>query len=176
MQNKESKMDDLTPFVTGGMMILDSQAGDLKGDGSQGLVLVTELLAADPTNLGNGPARETVLLVRDETGQLRKVASNVHVVPSSTCGGLSGDPYGYTRIEPGRFTIANSGGGREQWSEEFTFSYLAGRKQWLLTRASLRVEDRETGRHRQIDLVADDFGDIAFPDFDPAHLPEADLT
>ncbi len=60
--------------------------------------------------------------------------------------------------------------------DEFTFVYSADRGNWFLEYVSRYVEDRETGRHRQIDLSNEDFGDIAFPDFDPARLPEADLS
>jgi hypothetical protein len=38
------------------------------------------------------------------------------------------------------------------------------------------VEDRETGDHHQIELSIDDFGNVAFADFDPAQLPEANST
>lgn len=169
-------MDDLTPFVTSEMKILDSQRGDVMGDGSDGIVLILEACADGSGRLSNESPRETLLLVRDSAGQLQKVTSNLRLVPCKAGGGLLGDPYGQTHVERGQFTITSRGGGREHWCDEFTFAYAMERKGWFLIRVSRRVEDRETGRHSQIELVADDLGDIAFPDFDPVRLPEANLT
>jgi hypothetical protein len=174
-QDKGSKMDDLKSFATGGRTILESRVGDIRGDGSEGVVLVLDPPVAGAPKLGEGPAREVVLLVRDDHGRLHKVASNARLVPCSSCGGLSGDPYGYTRIERGHFTIVIGGGGREHWSDEFTFAYASDRGDWFLTGALRRVEDTDTGQQKQLDLPAKDVGKIAFEDFDPAKLPEVEL-
>lgn len=169
-------MDDLKPFVASEKLILDSQVGDLVGDGSVGVVLVLATRTVPMASTAEVSPRETLLLLRDGEGRLRKHASNLSVVPGPTYGGLAGDPYGFTHIEPGHFTITNRGGSREQWCDEFTFSYSTDHNSWFLTRVSRYVEDRETGDHHQIELSIDDFGNVAFRDFDPAQLPEENST
>jgi hypothetical protein len=116
-----------------------------------------------------------MVLVRDASGKLHEAASNARLVPCSTCGGIAGDPYGYTRIENGRFVIAIGGGSRERWSDEFTFTYVPAHKNWFVTHVSRSVEDQGTGKHKVVDLKASDLGEIAFSDFDPSRLPEVAL-
>jgi hypothetical protein len=169
-------MDDLNPFVASEKMILDSQVGDLVGDGSVGVVLVLAMRTVPTAPTAEAAPRETLLLLRDGEGALRKHASNPHVVPGPAYGGLAGDPYASTHIEPGHFTITTRGGSREQWRDEFMFAYSTDHNSWFLTRVSRYVEDRETGDHHQIELSIDDFGNVAFADFDPAQLPEANST
>lgn len=169
-------MDELKPFVANEKVILDSQVGDLVGDGSVGVVLVLATRTVPMALTAEASPRETVLLLRDGEGALRKHASNPHMVPGPAYGGFAGEPYASTHIEPGHFTITHRGGSREQWRDEFTFSYSADHNSWFLTRVSRYVEDRETGDHHQIELSIDDFGTVAFPDFDPAQLPEASST
>ncbi|NID13966.1 hypothetical protein [Luteibacter yeojuensis] len=168
-------MDDLKPFAAGGAKILESTSGDLKGDGSTGVVLILAPPSAGVPESTEAPFRTVKILVRDNAGKLQEVVSNARLVPCATCGGIAGDPYGYTRIERGNFTVAIGGGSRERWSDEFTFTYVAARKNWFVTHAIRRVEDQDTGARKVIDLNAGDLGDIAFGDFDPSRLPEVAL-
>ncbi|TCV97219.1 uncharacterized protein YecT (DUF1311 family) [Luteibacter rhizovicinus] len=174
-QEKGSKMDDLKAFATGGAKILDSQTGDLNGDGRADAVLVLDPPDNGNEKLGEGPARDVVLLVRDASGQLQKFAHNNRIVPCASCGGVAGDPFGYTRLEPGQFTVVNGGGGREHWADEYTFKYSAEKKDWLVAKVVRRVEDRETGKKKQLELTAKELGTVTFKDFDPSHLPEVEL-
>lgn len=168
-------MDDLKPFAAGGAKIVESVPGDLKGDGSSGVVLALDPPSKAAPTAGEGPSRLVKVLVRDEAGKLREAASNGRLVPCATCGGIAGDPYGYIRIEHGSFTVAIGGGSRERWSDEFTFTYEAARKNWFVTHVVRNVEDQDTGKHKTVALDRADLGDVSFDDFDPTRLPEAVL-
>ncbi|MGE7136122.1 hypothetical protein ACQKIE_00625 [Luteibacter sp. NPDC031894] len=176
MQDKGKKMDELESFATDGARVLESKSGDLAGDGRQGTVVVLDPRKTGNEKLGEGPGRTVLLLMRDQSGQLRKVASNDRIVPCSTCGGIAGDPFGYTRIlAPGQFLIATGGGSRERWSDEYTFTWSTARKDWLISRVVRQSSDSETGKEKQVDLTAKDLGDVSFKDFDPSRLPEVTL-
>jgi hypothetical protein len=168
-------MDDLKAFATQGATILDLLIGDLTGDGRDGALLVLDPPASGTPRLGEGPARELMLLLRDASGQFEKAASSLSVIPSAGSGGVAGDPYGYTRIDQGGFTVANGGGSRERWSDEYNFRYVASVATWRLVRVVRQVEDTESGEHRQLVLTTETLGDVAFADFDPTSLPEVTL-
>jgi hypothetical protein len=174
-QDKGTKMDDLKSFATGGAKILETTKGDLTGDGRQGAVLIIDPPGGENAKLGEGPARDVVLVLPDATGHLQKAASNLRIVPCATCGGVAGDPYGYTRITKGQFTIVNGGGSRERWSDEYTFTWSAARKDWLATHVIRKVSDSDTGKEKNVELSAKELGEVSFKDFDPSHLPEATL-
>lgn len=176
MQGKGMKMDELKSFATDGARVLESKSGALAGEGSQGVILVLDPPRTGHEKLGEGSNRNVLLLMRDGSGQLRKVASNRRIVPCSTCGGVSGDPFGYTRIiAPGQFLIATGGGSRERWSDEYTFTWSASRKDWLVSRVVRQATDSETGKEKQVDLTAKDLGETSFQDFDPSSIPEVTL-
>lgn len=176
MQDKGKKMDELKSFATDGARILESRSGDLAGDGRQGVVLVLDPPRKGNEKLGEGSNRDVVLLMRDGAGQLQKLASNTRIVPCSTCGGVAGDPFGYTRIDaPGQFTIANGGGSRERWSDEYTFTWSGSKKDWFVSHVVRTASDTETGKEKQVDLTSKDLGDISFKNFDPASLPQPTL-
>lgn len=160
-------MDDLKSFAINGAKILESTSGDLRGDGSKGYVVVTDL--------GGTASRDVKILVPDASGNIREASSNARLVPCATCGGVAGDPYGFTRIERGGFTVAIGGGSRERWSDENTFTYVPARSDWFVSHVLRRVQDLDTGQHKEIDLRARDLGDVAFSDFDPSRLPEVTL-
>jgi hypothetical protein len=174
-QDKGTKMDDLKAFATGGGKLLESTKGDLTGDGHQGAVLIIDPPGGADAKLGEGPARDVVLVVPDASGHLQKAASNDRIVPCATCGGVAGDPYGYTRVSKGEFTIVNGGGSRERWSDEYTFTWSAAKKDWLASHVLRKASDGDTGKEKQVDLSARELGEVSFKDFDPSHLPEATL-
>ncbi|HEY4093542.1 MAG TPA: hypothetical protein VGN46_18690 [Luteibacter sp.] len=174
-QDKGTKMDDLKSFATGGAKVLESTRGDLMGDGRQGAVLIIDPPGSADAKLGEGPARDVLLVVPDPSGHLQKAASNARIVPCATCGGVTGDPYGYTKVAKGQFTIVTGGGSRERWSDEFTFTWSAAKRDWLASHVVRRVSDPDSGKDKQVDLSAKDLGDVAFKDFNPSHLPEVTL-
>jgi len=174
-QDKGSQMDDLKSFATAGTRILDSKTGDLTGNGRPGALLVLEPIPTGSEKLGEGSQRDVVLLTRDTSGHLQKAASNATVVPCGTCGGTAGDPYGYARISRGQFTIANGGGSRERWSDEYTFTYAADKKDWFVTKVVRSVSDADTGKQKHVDLTTKELGVVSFKDFDPSKLPEVTL-
>ncbi|MBD8873464.1 hypothetical protein [Rhodanobacter sp. DHB23] len=167
-------MDDLKTFI-GNNHLLDSKAGDLNGSGKPGVLLVLDPATGGTGKLGEGPSRTVLLLVRDASGQLENAVQNDKFVPCAQCGGIAGDPYSYTQIGKGQFTVVTEGGSREHWSNEYTFAYVPAQNGWLLHEVKREVTDQETGKHKTLDLTSKDFGAVRFQDFDPANLPEATL-
>ncbi len=176
-QNQGSKIDtsSLKAFATNGATILDSKTGDLNGDGRTDALLVLNPATSGAEKLGEGPSRTVLLLTRDATGQLQKAAQNDKIVPCAQCGGIAGDPYSYTLISEGRFTIVTEGGSREHWSNEYTFAYSPEQKNWLLREVKRAVVDQDTGKQKALDLKPKDFGVVQFKGFDPSTLPTLDL-
>jgi len=168
-------MDDLKAFATDGYRLMDSLTGDLNGDGQPDALLVLDPPGQGTEKLGEGTPRRVLIVIRDGDGQLNEAARNDKIVPCSTCGGIAGDPYAFSRVEHGQFTISNGGGSRERWSDDFTFTYSAAHKDWLLSKVSRSVNDEATGAHKAIELTPKDFGDITFKDFDPGKLPTVEL-
>jgi len=175
VQTKGSNMDDLTSFATAGARILDSKLGDIAGDGRGGAVLVLDPVSTSPVRLGEGPAREVVILLRNAEGHLERVASNKHLVPCGTCGGVAGDPYGYMRVVNGQFTVVIGGGSRERWTDEYTFAYVGANKDWFVSSVVRKVVDTESDREKHVDLGVKELGAVSFKDFDPGKLPEVTL-
>lgn len=175
MQAKGNNMDDLKSFATGGARILDSKFGDIAGDGRDGAVVVIDPASAGNERLGEGAPREVAILTRDAAGHLQKVASNKHLVPCGTCGGIAGDPYGYMRVSKGQFTIVSGGGSRERWTDEYTFTYDSAKKCWLVSKVMRKVVDTDTDKEKHIDLTTRELGVVTFSDFDPTHLPDTTL-
>lgn len=173
-QDKGSKMDDLKPFATGGRTILESRVGDIRGDGSEGVVLVLDPPVAGAPKLGEGPAREVMLLVRDDHGRLHKVASNSasFLVPAVVA-------YRATRTDihvssedtsPSSLAVAAASTGRMNSPSPTRPIATIGSSP-----APCAAWNRDTGQQKQLDLPAKDIGKIAFEDFDPAKLPEVEL-
>lgn len=173
--NKGSKMDDLTRFATGGAKVLDSVKGALTDKGGADVILILDPPSSATAKTDDSPGRDVLLLVRDASGVLQKAASNSHVVPCATCGGVAGDPYGFTKIDAGHFTITNGGGSREHWSDEYSFTYAPEKKNWFVTRVVRRVDDTITGKHKSSELTPKELGSVTFSDFDPSTLPEVTL-
>lgn len=165
-------MTDFATFVPSGSKVLDAIQGDLDGLGGKGVILVIDPPATGAEKLGEGESRTVVLLSRDSSDSLRKVAENSKIVPCARCGGIAGDPYGYARIEKGAFTISTSGGSRERWANDYTFRYAPDAKAWLLDKVVRQVTDTATERSKVLELAPSDLGMVTFGDFDPARLEE----
>ena len=166
--------EQLDAFVEGNTKILDSQQGDLKGNGERGAVLVLDHPGTGNEKLGEGEPRTILLLTRDGTGELQKVGKNDRLIPCAQCGGMAGDPFGYIQVGEGRFTVLTEGGSRERWSNEYTFKYSAEQQDWLLDKTVRKVVDTETGEEKHIELTSKEFGTIRFEAFDPETLPKVE--
>lgn len=172
---KGHAMDDLTAFATDGAKVLESVKGDLTGAGHADVLLVLDPPAKGDEKQGQGPNRNVVLLVRDDAGQLHKAAANARIIPCALCGGVSGDPYAYSKIGKGQFTIVVGGGSRERWTDEYTFTYVSDKKNWITSGVARKVTDTDTGKEKHLDLTSRELGTVLFSDFDPSHLPEPTL-
>lgn len=166
----EFMKEQLDAFVEGNTKILDSQQGDLRGNGEQGAVLVIDHLGTGNEKLGEGGPRTLLLLARDGTGELKKVGKNDRLIPCAQCGGMAGDPFGYIQVGEGRFVVLTEGGSRERWSNEYTFKYSDEKQDWLLDKTVRMVTDTETGEEKHMELTSKEFGAIHFEEFDPATL------
>jgi hypothetical protein len=164
--------EQLDAFVEGNAKILDSQQGDLRGNGERGVVLVLDYPGAGNEKLGEGEPRTVLLIVGDGAGKLQKVGKNDRLVPCAQCGGMAGDPFGYIQMGEGQFTVVTEGGSRERWSNEYTFQYSGEHQDWLLDKTVRTVTDTETGEEKHMELTSNEFGTIRFEEFDPETLPK----
>lgn len=169
----DTQMDELDSFIPEGAVLVESVRGDLTGRGGQDVALVyTPAADADAdAEPGDGPARTVALLVRDAGGTLSQVASNPRMVPCARCGGLAGDPYAYMTIQAGTLTVSVAGGSRERWFDDYTFTYVHDQDTWMLTQVARGVTDTHTDAQVQVDMDADELGQITFTAFDPDTLP-----
>ena len=167
-------MDDLKAFISNNRL-LDTKIGDINGDGKPDALLVLDPPTDGSEKLGEGSLRTVLLLIRQASGQLEKAAQNDKLVPCAQCGGIAGDPYSYTQVGKGQFTVVTEGGSREHWSNEYSFAYDTMQGTWLLHEVKREVVDQETGQSKALDLTPKDFGTVRFQDADPATLSEVTL-
>lgn len=168
-------MDDLKSLAGEGIKIVETVRGDLTGDGRMGAVLIVETAVQASAVPAQRGFRQVVLMVPDASGRLRQAASNARIVPCGACGGAAGDPYGYTRVSKGSFTIVSGGGSRERWSDTYTFTWEPSRHDWLATHVARVASDPATGKEKRVELSEKDLNQVTFGDFDPSRLPEATL-
>lgn len=167
--------DDLKGLTADGSKLLDVQIGDLTGQGNAAALVVLERSASSDASALEGPSRTLLLVAHDGQGQLKTLAQNDKIVPCARCGGAAGDPYSYSRVALGRFTVVTEGGSREHWWNEFHFKYAPEINGWVLHEAVRVVSDTETGRKKQINLSSQTLGTIKLNDFDPFSLPQVKL-
>lgn len=165
-------MQDVSSFVPVGMTVLETLRGDLTGNAHSDALLVFSPPEPTDAKLGEGAPRTVLLLTQDASGALHKAAENGRIVPCARCGGMAGDPYAFSRIEAGRFTISVSGGSRERWADDYTFRYVPEQKNWQLDKVVRELTDTQGGQHTKLELSPKDFGQVSFADFDPATLPK----
>lgn len=164
--------EDINAFVPAGMKLVDSVRGDLTGNGGNDALLVAAAPSPADAMLGQGQPR-SVLLLRDQgNGVLQLAARNDRLVPCERCGGLAGDPYAFSAIHNGTFSISVSGGSRERWASDYHFQYQADGKRWQLARVERVVSDTITDEQKTQQLDASELGQPGFTDFDPATLPD----
>jgi hypothetical protein len=147
--------------------------GDLTGNGTQDALLVVSAPTAADAQLGQGSPRSVLLLTDTGGGKLQLAARNDRLVPCERCGGMAGDPYAFSQIEAGSFTVSVSGGSRERWASDYRFTHHAGDNRWQLQQVTRVITDTESGEQREQQLDAGTLGAHDFDTFDPATLPAA---
>jgi hypothetical protein len=166
---------DLETEVAGALgpalRVLGVAGGDVNLDGRHDAVAVVEPSTPVSGDLGEGPARRVVILLRALDGGLMEAASNDKLVACARCGGTWGDPFAGVSAGEGSFTLATEGGSREHWSNEYVFAYDAGTRAWMLARASRRVTDTIDGRQVALELDPAKTGPVPFQHADPDALP-----
>lgn len=168
--------DSAQAFVPAGAKLLETIKGDLNGDGVEDALLVIDPPAPRSLTAGeNGPGRIVMLLLGGADGRWRSAARNDKLVPCAACGGVMGDPFGYARVSAGSFTVVNSGGSRERWTDSYTFGYAPADKAWWLEGVSRQVIDTETDAENKKDFTAAELGKVRFEDFDPSSVPVVTL-
>lgn len=167
-----ASQDELRAHVPDGSKLIDSVTGDLNGDGRPDVLLVLDT-GNGGERLGEGGPRTVVLLVRDASGTLQTTKQNGRFVPCATCGGVSGDPYGYVRVDKNRFTVAVGGGSRERWSDDYTFTYVDG--DWYVDSVVRSVVDTESGMEKRKEFRPTELGRLSFEDLDPSNLEQVTL-
>ncbi len=123
------------PFVLKGYEMLDYITGDLNADKRSDAILILKV-AGEDTVLFDEIKRPLLLLLRQPNGRLKLAKRNDDMVLCRSCGGVFGDPYAGTSIKKTTFIINFYGGSSWRWGYEYTFSYNAAAKNWLLTRES----------------------------------------
>lgn len=166
-------MGTIDSFIPAGSKALETIRGDLTGAGRSDALVVISPSSTGAEKLGEGQPRTVLLLTQTADGAMQKASENSKIVPCARCGGLAGDPYAFSRIQTGQFTISISGGSRERWADDFTFKYSADKQTWLLDKVVRDLSDTETEQHNTLELTAKDFGTVAFQEFDPSTLKKA---
>lgn len=167
--------DSAQAFVPAGAKLLETIKGDLNGDGIEDALLVIDPPAPGLAAGENGPNRIVMLVLGGADGKWHLAARNDKLVPCSACGGVMGDPFGYARASSGSFTVVNSGGSRERWTDSYTFRYAPADKAWWLEGVSRQVIDTETDAENKKDFTAAELGKVRFEDFDPSSVPVVTL-
>ena len=172
-QNDAVKVpNEITPFVTKGMIPIALETGDLNGDGRKDFILVLSPIVPEGSTYdaaGDGE-RPTIILIRDTSGALSIAARNDSVVLCKNCGGVFGDPFAGIAVRGTRFTVNNYGGSNDRWSYSYTFDYSRRDRTWQLVRveeSSFQALDPKRTERTHIYTPPKDFGLINFADFDP---------
>lgn len=164
--------NELESFLPEGATMLSSANGDLNRDGRMDAVLVADPARTGKEFAGEGPSRVVLLLIRDESGQLRKAKQNGALIPCEKCGGMAGDPFGYVQAKDGVLTTVVEGGSPSvHWSEVCEFDYRPDLQDWILRQVELSASDKIDDKSKQETLTSADLGEVRFEDFDRAKLP-----
>jgi hypothetical protein len=124
-------------FVLKGYEMLDYITGDLNGDKRPDAVLILKVQGEDTLmDTDFSVKRPLILLLRGSNGKLSLAKRNDNMMLCRQCGGAFGDPYAGTSIKNNTLIINFYGGSSWRWGYEYTFSYNATAKNWLLTKES----------------------------------------
>jgi hypothetical protein len=155
-------------FVPPNSDAIDLLVVDLKGDGRNGYVLVTET-RSNTTEAGR---RVLWLLVRGEGGRLSVAKRNDLAVYAEDSNGVHGDPFIGVHVSTRTFEIEHYGGGAAGWGEKFRFAYSKRDDTWQLVRAEdfsgCSAFDSKACK-QTIRTPPKDFGKIDIADFNPEH-------
>jgi hypothetical protein len=175
LQLPVGETEDLSAFATGGEKIIASATGDLNGDGRVDALVVLDSLGNHGRERGKDAPRTILLLIRGADGQLQKVAQNDRIVPCAACGGVLGDPFGFIRISKNGFIVVIEGGSRQRWSSQYEFEHVSNLNDWHLRKVERDAYDTITAAGISRTFTPEDFGQVAFSDFDPSTIPEVVL-
>ena len=118
-------MDDALAFVPSGANLLEAVRGERNGEGVEYQLLVIDQPSPEGLSPGqHGPNRVLLLLRGNGDGRWQLAARNDTLVPCSTRGGLSGDPFAYAMVEEDTFSVITNGGSRQRWSSTYTLLLL----------------------------------------------------
>ena len=111
-----------------GWRILESQSGDLNGDGRNDFAVVLEeqTESAERPDAEGSSSRRIVVLLAQAGGSLRTAHVNLTLVLDGTAGGVFGDPFEGISIENGSLVISHYGGSNFRWSWGMEFRYVGG--------------------------------------------------
>ena len=172
-QNEAVKVpDEVSPFVTQGMIPIACEAGDLNGDGRKDYILVLskptkELSGYDESGDDLRPA---LVLIRSANNKLEVATHNDKAVYCRNCGGVFGDPFAALEVKGTRFTISNYGGSNDRWAVDYTFDYSRRDNTWELVRVeetTFVATDPAKTTKKPVYTPPTGFGLIKFADFDP---------
>ncbi len=169
-------MDDALAFVPSGANLLEAVRGERNGEGIEYQLLVIDQPSPEGLSPGqHGPNRVLLLLRGNGDGRWQLAARNDTLVPCSTRGGLSGDPFAYAMVEEDTFSVITNGGSRQRWSSTYTFRFAPAESACWVDAVRRKVVDIETEATNIREFSATELGRVRFEDFDPATVAEVSL-
>lgn len=170
-QNSSSKSMDYQSLVPQGYKIIQVQQGDLNTDEITDALILIEEKNSTSELAGEGAKRILMVITGKEGGGYEVAARNNKLVPCKTCGGISGDPFGYMNIQPGGVIhLLVEGGSREHWSSEYFFKFNESQKNWSIEKILMESSDSESGKSISRKYLPQDVQQGEFSAFDPNAL------
>ncbi len=166
LSQSKSLPAEAKPFVVKGFEMLDYITGDLNGDKRADAILILKVPGED-TLTEDTLSRPLILLLRQPNGKLKQEKRNDNMVLCYHCGGVFGDPYEEGKISNNGFTLNFYGGSSWRWGYKYTFSYNAGKKNWLLSKEvqeSFQSGDPENTT-KEVNIGATELDGINFDNF-----------
>ena len=164
---------EATPFVLSGYEMMDYITGDLNGDKRADAILILRTPGEDSI-FEDTLLRPFIILLRQPNGKLKKEKQSDNMVMCRHCGGIFGDPYEETKIYDKGFTINFYGGSNLRWMYQYTFTYNATKKNWLLNKEMLgnyATTDPEMNI-KEVNIGAAELEGINFDNFNAGALYE----
>ncbi|RMH90995.1 hypothetical protein EBB59_08585 [Lysobacter pythonis] len=162
---------EIKDIVPEGYKLVSSQKGDLNKNGLDDALVLVEEVGNTSMVLGQGAKRKLLVVVANAAGGYELARSNDKIVPCNTCGGVSGDPFGYMKIDaPGIFRLVVEGGSRERWSFEYLFSFDTQKQDWIAEKIEMETVDEQDGRVVNKTLTGAEIPERRFETIDPEKL------
>lgn len=153
-------------FILPGYEKLDYVTGDLNGDKRTDAILILKIKGED-TAMADDLSRPMLLLIRQANGKLKVEKRNDNLVMCKQCGGIFGDPYESTAVDPKGFSISFYGGSSWRWSYQYYFEYRAAKKDWFLVKQEEssyhNTEPESTTKESTIEEA--EYGETTFEQF-----------